>query len=84
MTLRINGSGSIIEGGMQEICVVLVSSPADHAEFHERDIPISLSVLPQSGTGGMCMYMFAISSTLCTCAVELLYLVCVCVHLLLR
>ena len=48
MILRINGSGSIIEGGMQEICIVLV--PADHREgLVQRDVPISISVVPQSG-----------------------------------
>ena len=48
MILRINGSESIIEGGMQEICIVLV--PADHREgLVQRDIPIFISVVPQSG-----------------------------------
>ena len=48
MTLRINGSGSIIEGGMQEICIVLVS--ADHREgLVQRDVPIFISVVPQNG-----------------------------------
>ena len=51
MTLKINGSASIIEGRMQEICVVIV--PVDG--LIERDIPISLSVVPQNENCGTCI-----------------------------
>ena len=50
MKIEVNESVLISEGIMQVICLEV----DDHEQSRERDVPVSLKVLPNSATIGMC------------------------------
>ena len=49
VNLQVNESVFVIEGGMQEICIVV----NDYGQMRQRGIPISLSIVSHSVTIGM-------------------------------
>ena len=54
VNLHLNETLIIKEGGRQRVCVTI----SDPLLMRERDIHVSYLILPQTNTGGKCIYYY--------------------------